>query len=212
MIQTSFFPQPQKDEPIKIIQVKPSGLQPVKVEEINYRECANLLPDTFLLYSSGGYHPFYGALNTFPRYQLPIWPYVKRIKHNENYYTGKRSKKMQVKPSINMKRGYIEVCLTLKGYHQGNFYTQLNKYGHHYVNQNKANHSTFDLHGLVARAFIPNPDNKPNVLHINDDPTNYLPENLIWGTQRDNMKGTRKSPETTEQKYLSLVNKGLIKG
>ena len=179
----------------------------MKLEEINYRSCADLLPDTYIIYPTGGYHSFYGVPNTFPRYQLPIWPYVKRIKH-----TQEREKKMQIKSRINVKRGYVEVTLYKKGYIKANYYTQMSKHELHYINEKAQDKATFDLHGLVARAFIPNPDNRPNVLHVNDDPTNYLIENLIWGTQRDNMKGVTRSPETPEQRYLSFVNKGLIKG
>ena len=86
MIQTSFFPQPEKDEPIKIIQIAPSGLQPKKLEElVLYR--GNIPPDTYMIYPNGGYHPFYKVPNTPPRYQLPIWPCVKRIKYNERWST-----------------------------------------------------------------------------------------------------------------------------
>ena len=209
MIQTSFFPQPEKDEPIKIIQIHSSGFQPKKLEEINYRKCADLLADTYMIYPTGGYHLFYGVPNTLPRYQLPIWPYIKRIKWTTSLV---KSPKIQVMPRFSTKRGYVEVTVNKKGYYTANYYTQLNKNGAHYINKKNQNKIVLDLHGLVARAFIPNPDNKPNVLHINDDPTNYLIENLMWGTQRDNMKGVKKIPQTPEHKYLDLVNKGLIKG
>jgi len=49
-------------------------------------------------------------------------------------------------------------------------------------------------------------------MHINDDPTNYLPENLKWGTPGENMKGVKRHQGTMKQKYLSLVIKGIIKG
>ena len=69
------------------------------------------------------------------------------------------------------------------------------------------------LHRLVALAWIPNPNNKEQVMHLNDDRTNYLVENLQWGTARDNAQGKiKKRPDTMEQKYLNLVNKGIIKG
>mgnify|MGYP001471389504 CR=1 FL=1 len=82
MIQTSFFPQPEKDKPIKIIQINSSGLQPRKVEELLPN--LDILPDTYMIYPNGGYHPFYGVPNTPPRYQLPIWPCVVRIKYSES--------------------------------------------------------------------------------------------------------------------------------
>ena len=83
MIQTSFFPQPEKDKPIKIIQIDPSGLQPKKVEELLPDH--DILLDTYMIYPTGGYHPFYGVPNTSPRYQLPIWPCIRRIKFAEKY-------------------------------------------------------------------------------------------------------------------------------
>ena len=202
MIQTNFFPQPEKDKPIKIIQIEPSGLQPIKVEEINHRDCCDVLPDTYMLYPTGGYHPFYGVPNTFPRYQLPIWPCIKRIKwakQPRNNFWG------HLKAILNQKGGYVGITLQKKGYYNANQYER-NWRG---LARNK---SSYNMHSLVANAWVPNPDNKKLVLHINDDPTNYLPENLIWGTQRDNMKGVKKTLETPEQKYLGFVNKGFVKG
>lgn len=43
------------------------------------------------------------------------------------------------------------------------------------------------LHRLIAQEFIPNPDNLPIVRHINGDPTDNRVDNLMWGTQKDNM-------------------------
>ncbi len=36
------------------------------------------------------------------------------------------------------------------------------------------------IHDLIAKAFIPNPDNKPNVLHIDHNSRNNIVTNLIW--------------------------------
>lgn len=46
----------------------------------------------------------------------------------------------------------------------------------------------FRLHVLVARAFIPNPDNKPCVNHIDGDKSNNRADNLQWVTHSENTR------------------------
>jgi len=43
------------------------------------------------------------------------------------------------------------------------------------------------VHRLVAKTFLANPDNKPNVCHKNGNPLQNHYKNLYWGTQRENM-------------------------
>lgn len=43
------------------------------------------------------------------------------------------------------------------------------------------------IHRLMAEAFIPNPENKPFVRHLNDIPDDNRLENLAWGDHMDNV-------------------------
>lgn len=68
------------------------------------------------------------------------------------------------------------------------------------------------LHRIVAEAFVPNPDNKRYVNHIDGDPSNNCASNLEWCTAHENMQhakalGLLKSPDISISiQNLSKVN------
>lgn len=55
----------------------------------------------------------------------------------------------------------------------------------------------YPIHRLICEAFIPNPENKPCVDHINTDRTDYRLENLRWVTFKENSN----NPITKERAY-----------
>lgn len=59
----------------------------------------------------------------------------------------------------------------------------------------------YNIHRLVAQAFIPNPDNKPCIDHINTDRTDVSLENLRWVTPKENMN----NPLTIKKQRLANI-------
>lgn len=49
---------------------------------------------------------------------------------------------------------------------------------------------TMCIHKLVAEAFIPNPENKPCIDHIDTNPSNNCVDNLRWCTHSENMNNS----------------------
>lgn len=68
---------------------------------------------------------------------------------------------------------------------------------------------TFRLHRLVAKAFIPNPQNLPEINHIDEDKTNNHITNLEWCTREYNLaygtRGLRQSKTMKENRILTLI-------
>ena len=54
--------------------------------------------------------------------------------------------------------------------------------------------STCLVHRLIAQAFIPNPDNLPEVDHIDNNRENNAVSNLRWVTHEENMRKAKMIP------------------
>lgn len=82
----------------------------------------------------------------------------------------KKDKAGRILKMTNKKGGYFSVVLTAKNV--------------------KTRHTR--MHVLVAEAFVPNPDNLPEVNHMDFDKQNTRADNLEWTTRKDNMVHARK--------------------
>ena len=65
------------------------------------------------------------------------------------------------------------------------------------------------MHVLVAKAFIPNPENKSFVCHINRNKADNRVENLIWCTRQEKERGRIKSKKSAGKSINQLSIDGI---
>lgn len=76
--------------------------------------------------------------------------------------------------------------------------------------------TSFSVHRLVAMVYIPNPNNYPIVMHLDDNKTNNKVENLQWGTYSMNNKeaydrGLKKALKGELHSNAKISNKTRLK-
>jgi hypothetical protein len=67
------------------------------------------------------------------------------------------------------------------------------------------NRKTYRLHRLVAIAFIPNPENKEYVDHIDRDTKNNKVSNLRWATAKENANNCNHIIGDSGHRYITII-------
>ena len=80
-----------------------------------------------------------------------------------------------------------------------------------HLSKNGKNYA-YSLHRLVAEAFIPNPDNKPIIDHINGIRTDNRVNNLRWCTQKENANNPITISKHINGKKSKKVNQYTLDG
>lgn len=113
-------------------------------------------------------------------YQVSTWGRIRSVDRWVIYKDGsKRFYKGRILKPARDENGYLLVVLSRDGKRRN-----------------------FRVHRLVAEAFIPNPENKPEVNHLDENKENNYVSNLEWSTHKDNINwGTR-----NERHAASMLN------
>lgn len=117
------------------------------------------------------------TIKDYPSYMVSDRGEIKSLNYNG-------TKKEQILRPIPNRKGYLRIGL----------------YRDH-------KYKTILIHRLVAQAFIPNPDNKPQVNHIDGDKTNNAVSNLEWCTNQENQIHAYKTGLNTNEKAINQFDK-----
>lgn len=113
-------------------------------------------------------------IDGYPNYQVSNMGRVKSL----NYKLTGKEKIMNI---CNGGSGYLKICLSKDGKRKQYF-----------------------IHRLVAQAFIPNPNNLPQVNHRDEDKQNNSVENLEWCDAKYNMNYGTCIKRISESKYKPI--------
>jgi len=100
--------------------------------------------------------------------------------------TGQRG--TYIKQATPQKKGYLAVCFYKNG-----------------------EQCTKKIHRLVAEAFIPNPENKPQVNHIDGNKLNNHANNLEWVTNRENIDHAVRTGLTSGKRHAYIGARSISK-
>lgn len=145
-----------------------------------------------------------------------LWKVIEDFELYEVSNTGKVRSKDRI--SKNGKGSFLKKGMILKPVDNGNGHLKVE------LKQDGKRKRAY-VHRLVAAAFIPNPERKPCVNHIDNDPSNNCVDNLEWCTHQENMNWMNSQDrakrthewlqhlhETQAKSYVSVVGENIHTG